>query len=431
MPDIRLSRFSADVSPPLGHPLCGGWITPVVGQDDPLELRGVMIEGSGDPIVLAAVDWTGVGDDSHRIWTERLAEAAATSPDRVSLHCVHQHNAPFVDRVGNEILRSVGAEPLLYDDAFFDRCVEKSAAALRESRRSSTPIDRLSVGHAAVREVASNRRVLGPDGKIKYVRTSSTTDPAARAEPEGTIDPNLESVGFLSGDRVIARLYFYATHPMSYYGDGRVSADFVGLARSTRDRDEPGASHLYFTGCGGNVTAGKYNDGAHENRAILAGRVHAAMKEADDKAEIHPLENASWCSSPFLFSPREDLDFDRVKSVVADKEQPTSKRNTAAMTCAWLKRLESGRPISLASLDLGPVRTLHLPAETFIEYQLYACGLNPDQRLATAAYADGGPWYIPLERSFDEGGYEPTVAWVSRKTEPLYRAAIAHILQGC
>ena len=44
-------------------------------------------------------------DESHRLWTEALAEAAHTTPDRVALHCVHQHNAPFIDREGNALLR--------------------------------------------------------------------------------------------------------------------------------------------------------------------------------------------------------------------------------------------------------------------------------------------------------------------------------------
>jgi hypothetical protein len=28
MPELHLATFSCDVTPPLGHPLCGGWIKP-------------------------------------------------------------------------------------------------------------------------------------------------------------------------------------------------------------------------------------------------------------------------------------------------------------------------------------------------------------------------------------------------------------------
>ena len=68
-------------------------------------------------------------------------------------------------------------------------------------------------------------------------------------------------------------------------------------------------------------------------------------------------------------------------------------------------------------------------AETFVEYQLDAQSSVPRTFLATAAYGDGGPWYIPLKRSFGEGGYEPSVALVSEDSEPAYRRAIEGLLR--
>ncbi|CAN5893544.1 hypothetical protein BH23PLA1_BH23PLA1_39120 [soil metagenome] len=429
MSDIQISSFRIDASPPMGHPLCGGWIRPVVGQDDPTWLRGIVLLGAGEPIVLAALDWTGVQNESHRLWTERLAEAAGTSADRVAFHCVHQHNAPFIDHEGNRLLKKHGADPLMFDEAFVDELMTISAIAVRNSLKKSRSVDLIGFGSAKVDQVACNRRVIGPDGKIKYTRTSSTRDPAARAEPEGTIDPILRSIGLFSMGRPLARLYYYTTHPMSYYGDGRVSADFVGLARQRRDEEEPEALHLYFTGCAGNITAGKYNDGSPENRPLLADRVHAAMVAADNSAEDHPLDSIGWQTLPIVFENREDLDLDALLKIVADPDESTVNRNRNAMTCGWLLRSATKRPILLSRLDLGPIRTLHLPAETFVEYQLFAQQLDPDGPLAIAAYGDGGPWYIPLERSFDEGGYEPSVAWTSRQTEPFYKAKIEELLK--
>src|SRR3954471_6643693 len=206
---FHLATFKVDATPPMGHSLCGGWIKPVVGVDDPLWLRGVVLQGAGLPIVLAALDWTGVMDESHRLWTEALADAAQTTPDRVALHCVHQHNAPFVDREGNALLRKCGASPLLYDEAFLDGLVKRSAAAVRESLTPAQPVTHIRAGQAEARQVASTRRVPGPAGKNRFTRTSATINPAASAEPEGTIDPILKSVGFFQGDRPLARLYYY------------------------------------------------------------------------------------------------------------------------------------------------------------------------------------------------------------------------------
>ena len=51
---------------------------------------------AGAPIVMCTVDWTGILNEAHLAWRTALAEAAGTTPDRVAVHCVHQHNAPLV-----------------------------------------------------------------------------------------------------------------------------------------------------------------------------------------------------------------------------------------------------------------------------------------------------------------------------------------------
>src|SRR5262249_17533484 len=156
--------------------------------------------------------------------------------------------------------------------------------------------------------VASNRRVLGPDGKVKYVRYSATNDAEIRAAPEGTIDPTLRALAFYQEGRTapLARFYYYTTHPMSYYGDGRVTSDSVGWARKKRDEAEPDTMHIYFTGCAGNITAGKYNDGSHDNRPVLTSRIHDGMVKAEAEADrsVLPLQSLRWITSAIHFTAR-------------------------------------------------------------------------------------------------------------------------------
>ena len=53
-----------------------------------LRCRGIVIRGSGDPIVLCAIDWLGVANESHDHFRDLLAAAAGTRRDRVALHAV-------------------------------------------------------------------------------------------------------------------------------------------------------------------------------------------------------------------------------------------------------------------------------------------------------------------------------------------------------
>src|SRR5436309_137304 len=97
MPALHLATFTCDVTPPVGHPLCGGWIEPVRGVDDPLKALGVILLGMGQPIVLCAVDWCELRNEANRAWRQALARACHTVPENVAVQCLHQHNAPMAD----------------------------------------------------------------------------------------------------------------------------------------------------------------------------------------------------------------------------------------------------------------------------------------------------------------------------------------------
>src|SRR6476659_9166716 len=96
MMPFQIARFRFDATPPIGHSLCGGWIPPIATVEDPLEAIGLVLIGGGAPVVICAVDWTGILNEAHLAWRTALAEAAGTTPDRVAVQCVHQHDAPFV-----------------------------------------------------------------------------------------------------------------------------------------------------------------------------------------------------------------------------------------------------------------------------------------------------------------------------------------------
>ena len=139
---------------------------------------------------------------------------------------------------------------------------------------------------------------------MHFDRTSSTRKPAAIAADEGLIDPWLKTLSFWDGDTPLAAVSFYAVHPMSYYGAGEVSADFPGLARRQRQAETPGVKQIYCSGCSGNVTAGKYNNGAHENRAVLAERLHAAMAAAWNDTETHAVDHFDFRVTPLARTAR-------------------------------------------------------------------------------------------------------------------------------
>ena len=426
--DLRLATFRFDVTPPKGHSLCGGWIRPVVGVDDPLEAMGYVLLGVGKPIVVCAVDWTGLANSAHIQWRKALADAARTAIDRVAVQCVHQHNAPFACMDAQAIVQEQGDLPDIVNPVFFDRCLKNAGDAVTKSLKKTTPVTHIARGEARVEKVAANRRIIGLNGKLVSQRGSSSRKPEHHRFPEGLIDPMLKTVTFYNGNKKLVASHFYACHPMSYYGDGRVSADFCGLARRRMQKQEPDCLHIYFNGCGGNIGAGKYNNGSKEARVELTQRMFDGITTSNATLKPEPIRSFEWETEDIL--PPLDPRFNEEQLLVGirNKTNRVVARNRPSYTVAFIRRVKEGIPITLSSLHVNDISMLHLPAESFIEYQLRAQAIAPNRFVACAAYGDGGPWYIPVKEAYPQGGYAVGVAWCSPQIDPLMSNGIQTLL---
>jgi hypothetical protein len=428
-PDLALAPFRFDVTPPIGHSLCGGWIKPAEAVDDPLEAVGFVLLGAGKPVVLCAVDWTGLLNGAHAAWRQALAEAAGTTPERVAVQCVHQHNAPFACLEAEAIVAAQGDLPHIVERDFFRTCLDRGRAAVAAGLKRTRRVTHVAAGRGRVEQVASNRRVhRDAGGKVLAMRGSSCKDPKLRELPEGLIDPWLRTVAFFDKDTKVATCHYYATHPMSYYGDGRVSSDFAGLARKRRQEDEPGCLHVYFTGCAGNVAAGKYSDGSKEARPLLTGRVYDGIVASEKDLRPEPVGEAIWRTVEVLPPPRAGVTAEQLEAQVGDKTKPVAGRNRPSFQLAWVRRVAKKTPIVLSALRVNDVTLLHLPAEMFVEYQLRAQELRPKGFVATAAYGDGGPWYVPTREEYPHGGYEVGVAFCDPEVDPVLTKGIRGLL---
>jgi len=110
--------------------------------------------------------------------------------------------------------------------------------------------------------------------------------------------------------------------------------------------------------------------------------------------------------------------------------QPGELRALREHALTWMERLAQGTPIVLSALHVNDVALLHLPAESFLEYQLRAQQMRPAGFVATAAYGDGGPWYIPVREAFPQGGYEVSVANCAEAMDELMTAGIRQVLSA-
>ncbi len=420
---LRLSTFDIDVTPSPGSYLAYGiekntW-------DLGLRARGIVLLGAGRPIALCAVDWIGIGSEGHDAFCAELADALGTSPDRIAVQTVHQHDTPWCNYGAEQLLSQAGLPVTKYDGTFAREVVRRLGKAARESLQEAVSITEVGFGEAMVYQVASNRRIRSAKGDTIITRLSSCSDPVLRNAPEGTIDPVVSVVSFWHNNKPVAILSYYATHPQSYYRTGIANPDFPGLARFLRQLEVPQALHIHFNGAGGNVAAGKYNDGSPENRGILARRLADGMKNAWEGTTRFSVtkEDIRWNVEPVFLPPAAHL------WELKDGPPDSLLVKSNAARLAWLLRCERGIKINISCLSVGKIRILHLPGEPFVEFQLAAKSERKDLKVAVAGYGDAGPGYIGTRESYSEGGYETSyVSNVSQEAGDILMEAVRKLL---
>jgi len=428
-PSLSVATFVSDATPPIGHPLCGGWIKPIERVDSPLLVKGIVLADGRTRYVIAAIDWCVIRTSARDAFLAQMAKAAGVPESQVTLHCTHTHSAPIADGRAQELLAAAPNPPAHLDLKFLADAAGRAGDAVREALPRLRAFTHVGTGKAKVDEFASNRRVPGPDGKI-LVRYSATKDPALRAMPEGLIDPWLRTVSFFDGETPLARLHYYASHPQSYYGDGVAHPDVPGQAREYLQTEE-GVFQVYFTGCAGNITAGKYNDGSPVSRLKMSKQLYSGMIRASSSTKREPVDALSWKTAAVAFPPRKEPAFaeEGYRKDLADGAAPANKRLKAALALAWYERLKARPTVDVSRLRLGSADLLFLPGEAFVEYQLYAQEKAPSRFVCVAAYGEGGAGYICTDASLGEGGYEPTESYVGPPTEALLKAAIDQLLR--
>ena len=451
---LRIATFETDATPPLGYDL--GYSV-VKGVAAPLQAKGVVITGAGKPIIMVAVDWMEIDGRARDEWHALLAKAAGTTPDRVSLHVLHQHDAPginffiFDERARHGLAKPV--PPGVPDERTWVRSVmENSVAALTRALRQAKPVTHVGLGKANAEQLGANRRLMGANGRVAMHRQSTSTNvyPAevaaqlkvdadadghrlsifhpeeAKAAPEGLIDPAVRVISFWNGDRPLASLTYYASHPQVSFGKGLPTPDFVGLARERRQK-ETGVFQIYFTGAGGNVNLGKYNDGSDRAREEFTGRMLDAMRRASAATERFALTPADveWRTTDISLPAKYGAFKDEARAVAADTARPSKDRIAAIGKYVRAQALEDGT--TLAALRLRQDYAVYLPGELFVEYQLGAQAIRPKNFVATASYGEQYA-YIGTEKSYGEGGYEITVSFTTLAAEKVIMDGVRKLL---
>jgi neutral ceramidase len=227
---------------------------------------------------------------------------------------------------------------------------------------------------------------------------------AAGQPLSGPVDHSVPVLSVRSVEgRPLAVGFGYACHPTTL-SDNLWCGDYPGYAQLEVEQRLPGASALFWTGCGGdqNPLPRRSVELCEQYGRQLADAVSEAFE--GPQTELHPklATSVETTSLPFeRVVTREELEADRAS------ENPLRAR-WAARTLAALdagQTLPSRCDYTVQAWRLGGQLWLALGAEAVVDYshrlrQEYGAGTW------VAGYAHEMVGYVPSRRVWDEGGYE-------------------------
>ena len=76
-------------------------------------------------------------------------------------------------------------------------------------------------------------------------------------------------------------------------------------------------------------------------------------------------------------------------------------RSSASCALVRARQRRSKQPIDVPVLDLGAAKLLLLPGEPFIEYQLAAQKMRPDDFVIVMGYGNSGTGYVCTDVAYD------------------------------
>lgn len=319
---------------------------------------------------------------------DRLNIQFHLSKANVILNVSHTHSSPVLEGFGD--IYPLDSIQIMRIKKYTDQLFEKIITLVGNALHSMKPV-RLYAGNGVARFQVNRRN-----------NNESVLD--AQAALKGPNDYAVPVIKVIDASgKVTAIVFGYACHNTVLSGY-QWSGDYAGFAQSALEKMYPGATALFFQGCGGdqNPLPRRTAALAQQYGQTLAFAVERILEE--DMHELYPQLSTSYkeINLPLAAPPtREELlqmeeRFSGYQKRWASRQLQTLNKEGSLMT---------SYPYPLQVWRLGNQTMMMLGGEPVIEYAIQLKHIfGPD--IFVLGYSNDVMAYIPTSAILNEGGYE-------------------------
>lgn len=380
------------------------WLAGYGGRDHPAEgklhdvwIKSLALEDAGGKrVVLLTSDLCGIPRWMYESVSDAVQKQHGLDRSQLRLTYSHNHCAPVV-RGDLEDYYPLDAEQQKRVNEYSQRLEKQMIEVIGQALAGLKPAT-VSAGVGKC-TFAVNRR------NNKEVEVP---DILARGEPlKGPVDHRVPVLSVKETDgKLIAVVFGYACHntTLSFY---QWCGDYAGFAQIAIEKEHPGVTALFVTGCGGdqNPLPRRTVELCEKYGNQLAAGVEEVLKGNSQKA-----------LAPKIRTAHESIDLAYDK-VVTRQELQEHANGTNAIRVRWakrfLKQLDAGQPLDKSApyaiqvWRLGNQDWISLGGETLVDYADRFRAEYGEETWVTSYSADLIA-YIPSRRNIIEGLYEGT-----------------------
>lgn len=357
----------------------------------------------GNQLLLVTLDLVGIDQGLSEEICQHLQQKHGLQRSQISIATSHTHSGPVVGKN----LRAMHFYQLTHEEQ--QKIADYSSAlithidqAVDMAVRTLQPAD-LSWGVGSA-NFATNRR-NNPEADVPKLR--------AAGKLAGPVDhrvPVLTAVG--ESQKLLAIVFGYACHS-TVLSLNKISGDYPGFAQADLELRYPGATALFWAGCGADVNPlpRRTEELAEFYGRQLSGAVQSVMLTQSMQPVKGPITHQ------FQHLP---LKLANLPSNDELNQQTQSSNKYEAMRAKLLlEQIQVGRP--LEPTYRYPIQTwqfaegpewVQLGGEVVVDFAVRLSSERTGNTVWVTAYANDVMAYIPSERVLREGGYEGATSMI-------------------
>jgi hypothetical protein len=416
MSQLQIGIAQVNFTPRIGLPLAGNYRDDYAarGVHDPLYSKAIVIRNSaGHQVALLVLDICVLNRQNTAFMKQLIYNATGIPPSQVLIAATHTHSGPSPATLGIMPRSS---------DTDTRRFLQKAAGAVGLACRKMKPSS-LHVGFTTENRLSYIRRLLCKDGKTHM--NWEKLDPRFVVKPLGRIDPQVIALAVQNKDKRRAIVVNFGLHPAVLAGDNWLySADYPGyLAEAMQKTSGRDLCTLFFNGCCGNVNHIDYSDllqGRGFQMTQRIGYMLAADTQETLTKSVEVKGSAVRAVSKLLALKRikiSEAKYRWSKKVLAAEKKKRTKGQVDGLPDAFYATVyqqmyheqHQDDFAEIMVIRVGELGIVGLPGEAFCELGIEIKKKSPAKHTMVIELANDAIGYLPIRKSFKQGGYEPSI----------------------